>query len=193
MRILIGIAHPKHVHIFKYPIKKLIEKGHEVMIVAVNKDVTEHLLKKYNLSYTVIGKNHPNLVVKGISMLRRELVTLRIANRFNPDIIIGRALPELAHTSGFLNKPFIIFEDTENAKIVHKITIPFSEYIVTPSCYKGDFGKKHIRFNGYYELSYLHPNYFKPNQRILEELEIIFVKNIKEVIENAIMNGKEKK
>jgi hypothetical protein len=31
-------------------------------------------------------------------------------------------------------------------------------------------GKKQIRYNGYHELAYLHPNYFTPDPAVLEEL-----------------------
>ncbi|HEC77313.1 MAG TPA: DUF354 domain-containing protein, partial [Thermoplasmatales archaeon] len=80
------------------------------------------------------------------------------------------ALPHLAHVSAVLNKPFIIFEDTEHATVAQKICLPFTDAVVTPDCYMRDFGKKHVRFNGYYELAYLHPNYFKPDPSVLDDL-----------------------
>jgi predicted glycosyltransferase len=33
-----------------------------------------------------------------------------------------------------------------------------------------DFGEKHVRFRGYKELAYLHPNYFKPDETVYDEL-----------------------
>ena len=36
----------------------------------------------------------------------------------------------------------------------------------------GDYGKKHIRFNGYKELAYLHPKWFKEEKDVLKELDI---------------------
>jgi len=170
MNILVAVAHPKHVHIFRNFIKIMVDRGHEVKIVAVDKDVTEYLLKQYGLFYTFIGKNQPGLIRKGMSMINRELLTFKIAKKFDPDIFVGRAFPELAHVSVFLKKPFIVFEDTEIAKIVHKITIPFTDCVVTPLCYKGSFGEKHVRFNGYFELAYLHPNYFKLDASVLDDL-----------------------
>jgi predicted glycosyltransferase len=44
--------------------------------------------------------------------------------------------------------------------------------VVTPYCYKEDLGKKQIRFNGFFELGYLHPNYFKPDPSVLDELKL---------------------
>lgn len=43
---------------------------------------------------------------------------------------------------------------------------------MTPVCFKLDLGKKQIRIDGYKELAYLHPNYFKPDPTIFAELKI---------------------
>jgi len=42
--------------------------------------------------------------------------------------------------------------------------------ICTPSCYRDDLGPKQVRYNGYHELAYLHPNRFTPNPAVLNEL-----------------------
>ena len=44
--------------------------------------------------------------------------------------------------------------------------------IFTPNCFQKDFGKKHIRFNGFMELCYLHPNYFTPDPSVLDMLGV---------------------
>ena len=172
MKILVGVSHPKHVLIFKNVIANLIERGHEIKIVAVEKEITEYLLNRFDMPHTTIGKNQPKFYRKLLGLPKWEYLTYKIAQEFKPDIFIGRALPHLAHVSMLLNKPFIIFEDTEIARLLHKITVPFASSIVTPECYRGDFGKKHIRFNGYFELGYLHPNYFKPVPTVLDELDL---------------------
>src|SRR5690606_8670353 len=48
----------------------------------------------------------------------------------------------------------------------HNLTLPFATKIFTPSCYRMSLGKKHVRFNSYMELAYLHPDYFTPNPEI---------------------------
>ena len=170
MRILVGVAHPKHVHIFKNFINEMEGRGHEVKILAVEKDITEYLLKQFDMPYTLIGNNPHQVYKKILSVPKWEYLTLKIAREFKPDIYIGRALPHFAHVSSMLRKPSIIFEDTEHATSVQKVCFPFTDAIVTPSCYKVDLGKKHVRFEGYYELAYLHPNYFTPNPAVLDEI-----------------------
>lgn len=51
MKLLIGIGHPAHVHFFKNCIHNFQKKGHEVRIIARDKEVTVDLLKKYHLEY----------------------------------------------------------------------------------------------------------------------------------------------
>jgi len=170
MRILFGTSHPKHVYIFKNVIINLMERGHEVKVVAVKKEITEYLLKKFDLPYTVIGKNQPKLYRKLAALPKWEYSTFKIAREFKPDIFIGRALPHLAHVSAIFRRPFILFEDTEHATKVQKICLPFANVVLTPDCYKRSFKGKHIRFKGYYEHAYLHPKYFKPDPSVLDDL-----------------------
>ena len=155
---------------FKNPINELTKKSHEIEVVAVEKEITEYLLKQFGIPYTVIGKNQPTLYRKLAALPKWEYLTFKIAREFKPDIFIGRALPHLAHVSAIFRKPFILFEDTEHATEVQKICLPFADVVVTPDCYKRSFKGKHIRFKGYYELAYLHPNYFKPDPAVLDDL-----------------------
>lgn len=170
MRILVGMSHPKHVYMFKNFIEEMERKGHKIKILAIEKDLTEYLLKRFNLPYTLIGKNPPSIYRKILSVPKWEYLTFKIAKEFRPDIYVGQALPHFAHVSAILKKPYIIFEDTESATVVQKVCFPFASAIITPSCYKGKIGKKHVCFEGYYELAYLHPNYFKPNPAVLSYL-----------------------
>lgn len=172
MRILVGISHPKQVHMFKNLIKVMEKQEHTFKVVVIQKEITEYLLDQFNISYELIGKNQPSLLKKIFNLPKWEYRTLKIANKFKPDIFIGQALPHLAHVSTLLNKPFIVFEDTEVARQLHKFVLPFADMVVTPNCYKNDLGKKHVRFDGYFELAYLHPNHFKSNPSVLDDLGI---------------------
>jgi predicted glycosyltransferase len=155
---------------FKNVITDLVEHGHIVKVVAVEKDLTTYLLRKYNIPCDVIGINQPTLIKKILVLPKWEYYTLKISHKFKPDIYIGRALPHLAHISALSGKPFIIFEDTEVAKLVHKITVPFANNIVTPLSYKENLGKKQIRFDGLFDLGYLHTKYFNPDPSVFEDL-----------------------
>jgi len=94
-------------------------------------------------------------------------------SEFNPDILISFFLPFTAHVGRFLKKPVIGFTDTEHATLSIFLAEKFTDTIVTPKSYKRIFSeKKHLRFNGNFELASLHPNYFKPDHSVLEYLGV---------------------
>lgn len=170
MRIMIGVGHPKQVHIRKNIINNLVKDRHEVKIVAWEKDITLYLLNVYGFDYEVIGKNYKGLMKKAYGMLKSDFKALKIAKRFKPDILVWGS-PYLAHVSKLIGKPHISFTDTEHASITNLLSFLFSDVICTPSCYKGKIDpKKHVTYNGYEELAYLHPKYFKPDSSVLDDL-----------------------
>ena len=170
MRILVGVGHPKHVHICKNIIHNLGNDGHEVKILAWAKDLTIYLLNFYGFEYEIVGKNYKGLAKKAYGMLMSDLNALRVAKKFKPDILAWGG-PYLAHVSKLIGKPHIGFTDTEHAGLTNWLSNPFSDVIVTPACYKGKINpKKHVTYNGYEELTYLHPNYFKPDPAVLDDL-----------------------
>lgn len=172
MRVLIGIGHPKDVHLWKNTINNLTINGHEVKILAWDKDVTLQLLDIYGYEYKILGKSCKPFSKKAYGLLKSEIVSFKVVNRFKPDIFVGRE-PCLAHLSRLTKKPNIYFEDTEHANLVHWLTFPFTDAICTSTSYKRRINsKKHMTFNGYQELAYLHPNYFKPKDNVLDELGI---------------------
>jgi len=170
MRILVGVGHPKHVHIRKNIIHNLENDGHEVKILAWTKDLTIYLLNFYGFEYEIVGKNYKGLAKKAYGMFESDIKALKIAKKFKPDILAWGG-PYLAHVSKLIGKPHIGFTDTEHAGLANWLSNPFSDVIVTPACYKGKINpKKHVTYNGYEELTYLHPNYFKPDPAVLDDL-----------------------
>lgn len=170
MRIMVGIGHPKQVHFWKNIINNLEGNGHEVEIVAWEKDITPYLLNAYGFKYKLIEKNYKGLIRKSFGMFLSEIKLLRIARNFKPDLLLAGA-PYLAHVSRLIGKTHISFTDTEHANLANSLTYPFTDYVITPSCFKERIDpKKQIKYNGYMELAYLHPNYFKPDPSVLDDL-----------------------
>ncbi|CAG0951503.1 MAG: DUF354 domain-containing protein [Candidatus Methanoperedens sp.] len=170
MKIMIDIGHPAHVHFFKNTIWALEKNGHEVMVTARDKDVAVDLLKAYNIPHIVLSSMGSGKIGLVKEWLIRDYKLLILAKKFKPDIITGILNPSVAHVSRLIGKKAIIFNDTEHATFAEAITYPFIDVICTPSCFKKDLGKKQVRYNGYHELAYLHPNYFTPNPTVLEKL-----------------------
>ena len=173
MKILFDLGHPAHVHYFKNLIKILEKNGNQIMIIARKKDVTHNLLKKYKMPYISRGEGAKSLVGKFLYMFRANFQLYKCSNVFKPDLFVSFASPYAAQIASYFNKPHIAFTDTEHAKLGIASFLPFTNTIITPKAYKGYLGNKHIKFEGYMEQSYLHPNYFKPNIDSLKKLNIL--------------------
>ncbi|AKB29735.1 hypothetical protein MSSIT_3016 [Methanosarcina siciliae T4/M] len=171
MNILFDIGHPKDVNVFKNVIWKLQEKGHEIKIVARAKENTKRVLEEYGFEYEVC-KHHKQMVGKAFGIITNDIHLYNIAKKFQPDIFVSPGSPYSAHVSRVLGKPHIAFSDTEIAGLVIKLTFPFTDKIYTSSSFYLDLGPKQIRFNGYYELAYLHSRYFTPNRDVLKKYNL---------------------
>jgi predicted glycosyltransferase len=171
VKILIDIGHPAHVHQFRNAIKILKADGHKIFVTARNKEITLDLLNKFGMNYVEVGRYKKNNTSKAVEMFRIDYKLYKLAKRFNPDVLIGGVgNVYVAHVSALINKPSILFDDTEHGTLQNFLSHPFASAICTPSCYKKDVGKKQIRYNSYHELAYLHPNYFTPNTAVLDEM-----------------------
>ena len=167
------MGHPAHVHFFKNFIWLMEKKGHEFKITARDKEITLYLLDKYGFNYVNRGKIVEGIHNKAIEMFKIDYKLYKIVKVFNPDILMGIHNPYIAHVGKILGKKVFIFTDTEHGKIANSITFPFATKIFTPNCFNLKLGSsKHIPYNGYHELAYLHPNYFTPNDSILGDLNL---------------------
>ena len=170
MRVMVGVGHPKHVHFWKNIINNLEKDGHEVKIVAKKKDITLYLLDAYGFDYEVVGKNYKGLIKKAYGMIETDFKMFKVAKKFKPDIL-AMGTPYLAQVSKLIGRPHISFLDTEHATLTYGLTYPFTDVVCTPSSIKKKVNpKKQVTFSGYIELAYLHPNYFKPDPSVLDDL-----------------------
>lgn len=169
MRILVDIGHPAHVHYFRNAIKELQQRGHEILITTRDKEVTLSLLESYGFSYACTGKNKKGGLNKFLTMIRNDIAIYRAARKFKPDVFLSFFSPFAAQVGAFMKKPVIGFTDTEFAKLSIKLTLPFTDHVFTPECFWTDFGDKQVRFKGYMEHFYLHPDYFIPDKNVLRD------------------------
>lgn len=173
MKILFNIAHPAQVHLFKNLIWDLEKRGHECKITAVDKEVSLHLLNAYGFDYEVVGTVKSSLFSKATETIKIEYKLYKIAKSFKSNILVGAAGNiYVAHVSKLLRNKSIIFEDSEHTRMEHFLYTPFVDVICTTTSFKKNFGNKQIRYNGYDELAYLHPKYFKPIPAVLDELNL---------------------
>ena len=171
-RILIDIVHPAHVYFFMNFIHIFQNNGGEILVTSRKKDIATDLLDNLNIPHIPIsslGKGNFGLLIE---LLYRNIKLFRITKKFKPDLYMGIAGFSIASVSKLFNKPALVFTDTEHARLSNMISFPFAHSIITPSCYRDRINKKQVLYNGYHELAYLHPNYFKPKLSIFDFLGV---------------------
>lgn len=171
MKLIVDLGHPAHVHLFKNLIWKLMEHGHNVLITIRDKEILIQLLKAYNFDFIQLAEPGKTQFGIFIEMVKRDFELYKLCKKFKPDIMIGIS-ENVAHIGKILNIPSITFTDTEHATLSHLLMTPFSDVVLTPSVFGKNFGHHHIRYNGYHELAYLHPNWFTPNPAVLDEANL---------------------
>ena len=171
MKIFFDLNHPAQVHLFKNLIWELKNKNHKILVTARDKDLTFKLLDAYKMDYVKVGN------YAGIKGLIKEWIykyyeIFKLFRKFKPDAAVGMLNPCLAHPAWLMRKKTIFFHDSEVVKFVPLITYPFSSIVLSPNNFKKSLGKRHIFLNTFKELAYLHPNYFKPDIKISEKLNL---------------------
>jgi len=173
MRIFIDLNHPKDINIFRNVIHRLQLDGHSIKIVAANKENMIDILDSYGFEYET-KPHYDGLLNKILGMLKNDYRLYKIAKKFNADIFASFGSPYAAQVSTILGKEHISFSDTDSDKATINqfvvTTLLFSKVDYVPECHRIDRGKKQKKFNGYYELSYLHPLYFKPDPTVLSKI-----------------------
>ena len=170
MRIIVQTTHPAHVHFFRHFIREMRERGHEILVFATSKDITIDLLENYGIEYEMPYTSPKfNFYVNG--QLKLDYALYKVTRRFRPDVITSVGGTSAAHVSTVTDARSVVFYDTEHATLQNAITYPFSDIILTPDCYQGEIGPNQIRYPGYQELAYLHPDRFEPDPAILDEID----------------------
>jgi len=169
LRLLFDVLHPAHVHFFRPLAEAAIEEGGEVLFTAREKDVTRQLLEAYELPAEVLTG-----IGGGMLGLAREMAvrTAKLCARvrsFEPDLMLGIMGPVIAPVSRITGVPSWVFYDTETAGLTNRFVYPMCHRLFLPVSYTGPAPDKAIRYPGYHELSYLHPNRFTADPSVLED------------------------
>jgi predicted glycosyltransferase len=145
-------------------------EGHETSIGCIEKEITRELLTHYGLPHSSIGPSQKELIAKSLDTLRKDVRTVRLIRDFGPDIVVSTGIPYASHAAKLSGIPSVAFSDTEIATLVIKSMLPFVSAVCTPSSFTLDLGSKQVRYDGYHELAYLHPDRFQPDRSVLSEV-----------------------
>ena len=172
MNILIQLSHPAHFHLFKNVAHNLIADGNQVLFVIKSKDILETLLQNAGLPYVNVNQHAHRGSKFGIlwDMMVREWRIIKLCRKHKIDLLAG-STPEVAHVSWLLHKHGLVIGEDDAAVVpmFSKIAGRFVRCLVTPStCNNGIMEPASVKYLGYNELAYLHPNHFSPDASVVK-------------------------
>ncbi|HOI30219.1 MAG TPA: DUF354 domain-containing protein [Melioribacteraceae bacterium] len=175
MKVLFHLAHPAHFHLFKNVIKDLKYLNENVFITFNDKDILEDLIQKSELKDISIKlKARKTLLTKKDLVLQfyEKIYSLyKILKKEKPDLVMGTSII-ISIAGRILGIPNTIVneDDFDIIKYTANIGYHFADKIICPEvCRTGKWEYKCIKHNSYHELSYLHPNHFTPDIRVVEK------------------------
>jgi len=145
--------------------------GHDILFTCREKEFEINLLEHYELDYRSFGKKYSSIPGKLLGMIEFDVKEFIAGLKFRPDILLSHGSIYAAHASFLLGKPHISLEDSGNMEQI-RLYKPFTKVIITPDVLKENLGKKQIRYRSYHELAYLHPDYYKPDDSVYNDLKI---------------------
>lgn len=173
LHYLFYLGHPAHFHLFKNTINSLLSKGNKLSVLIKKKDILEDLLLRSNMNFRNILPEGRKDSKTGIAwgVIKRDWRLLRYCISNRPDIMIGTSA-EIGHVGTLLNIPSLNVneDDATVVPLFSKISYPWNSLILSPTvCSNGKWENKSIKYEGYHELAYLHPNHFIPSKEIVNK------------------------
>ena len=170
---MVYLGHPAHFYNYKNVIPKLREDGHQVEILIKKKDVLQELLDNAGIPYHNILKEGRRDSKLGIlwGTLKRAWRLNSFCSKFHPDILTGTSV-ENSWIGKIRHIPVININE-DDADVVPKyagLSYPWATEILTPVvCDNGKWNARSIKYDGYHELAYLHPDNFTPDKSVVEQ------------------------
>lgn len=162
MKVLFATGHPAQIHNFRI-VKTILEShGHEVLWAASRKDISDYLLKAYNIEYTELKRPSKGILSKIYILVSNIWIIFKLIRKEHVDFVISRINPGVVLAAWLLRKHQIVMTDTEVAGFYDAFFCKFADTLLTASSFEKQLRKDQIRYKANTELFYLYPNYFKP-------------------------------
>ena len=174
MNILFDIGHPAHVHLYRYVIQELSNRGHNITITVRDIPAARRLLDEYGFEYLVLGSKRDSLLGKLTDLIRYDLQAMQIVRKKKIDIGVGSSIV-LPHMSVFTKMKSIVLDDDDDEvePLFRIFAHPFATVLLSPDVLSGKRRRKDtLYYPGYHELAYLHPSRFQPDVSVLDEVGV---------------------
>ena len=108
MKILFSTGHPAQIHNFRITKSILEEHGHEVVWVATQKDMSDSLLKYYNIEYVKLERPQKSFLSKIYVLFVNTWRTVNLIREMQVDFVVSRINPSVVLAAWMLRKQQII-------------------------------------------------------------------------------------
>ncbi len=169
MKYIFELNHPKHYYQFKYVMQILKSRGHEISVLARDKDVLLNVLQEEHVGYTVFGKHRKTMLSKVLGTFGLMFKYIAIVKEQRPDVFVSKASWYGSAMAKIFHKKSVIFPDSEVVKVTNRYVVPMCTKVVTPDSFRLDYGSKHYRIKGIFEDCYLSPHVFQADEAVIEK------------------------
>ena len=169
MKYIFELNHPKHYYQFKYVMQMLKNDGHDVLVLARDKDVLLKVLQEEGVPYEIFGLHKKKMIEKIFGALPLLKSYSGIVKRYRPDVIVSKASLFGVLMARKHKAQSVIFPDSEVVALTNKHVVPRCTKVVTPENFTLDYGEKHVRVKGVFEDCYLAPSVFQPDEKVIAE------------------------
>jgi predicted glycosyltransferase len=165
--------HPSQIWMLRPVAERVSEFATPIWLLR-DKDCSLELAEAFGLDYQVVSKAKTGFLGNGIELAANTVRCWRLTRKLNIDLWVtkygcGNIAAKIAR------KRSLSFND-DDADVIPLIawtSYPFADAtIVTDATRMGRFEKNAIRYPGFHELFYLHPNRFTPDPGIKNELKL---------------------
>lgn len=174
MDYLFFINTPAQVHKYRNVASELIERDHNVKILARDVTCTLDLLEYYNLPYKSYGKVNKSQRSLLFQAPRHYTNIARFTRKTNPDLIFGAGVGPYSGPAGILSRAPVVTlcEVAPRVGLQEKLFKPLTDAIISPNSIGKRLTPNHYGFDGHSANAYLHPELFTYDQSVFEDLGI---------------------
>lgn len=165
--------HPKHYLTLRQLARRCQANGIDVLWTIRDKDVTVQLAVQDGFTPNILTRAQKGWVGRLIELFAYDWKLYRLARRHRPFALMGNTF-SVAHVGALARIPSIVINDDDkwtNPQYPLLAYLPATR-IVLPDCINENWGKKTRHHHGLHELAYLHPDTYRPNPCIREQLGV---------------------
>ncbi|MBT3221595.1 MAG: hypothetical protein HN348_21145 [Proteobacteria bacterium] len=166
-------AHPAHLWVLR-PVAEYIREFAEVVWVVRDKDCVVSLADEIGLEYYPLTKAATGFLGNGMELARATLSAIRLTHQLKIDVWVSKY--GAGNIAARLCRRRAVAYNDDDADVVPLVArasyTPSIIALATDVTRMGHYERKTVRFPGYFELCYLHPNRFTPDRSVYADLGI---------------------